>query len=247
LNTSANFAGSVASVSDKHEVSPLNGQADHVRELLEVIEAGYGRSQRSLAKHLGIALGLTNSLLKQTARRGWVRTVRVKPNRVAYLITQAGMAERVRMSRDYVARSARFYASARDHLADALGAASEGWPGPAPMRVVFYGAGEIGEIAYVCLQATNLRLVGAVDETRTGLFFGLPVRRPNDLSGCQLAGVPFDRLVVTALDDVTGIEPALQSAAVPSEVVFWLRDWRWASQSSVTDHAQAAIHTPGHE
>jgi hypothetical protein len=225
----------------------LNGQSDHVRELLEVIEAGNGRSQRSLAKRLGIALGLTNSLLKQTARRGWVRTVRVKPNRVTYLITQAGTVERARRSRDYVARSARFYASARDRLADALGAASEGWPRSAPMRVVFYGVGEIGEIAYVCLQATPLRLVGAVDENRSGLFFGLPVRRPDDFSGCQLAGVPFDRLVVTELDDVTGIEQALQSAAVPSEVVFWLRDWRWATQSSATDHSQSAVHAPCNE
>jgi hypothetical protein len=212
-------------------VSPLTGQSDHLRELLEMIESGGGRSQRSLARHLGIALGLTNLLLKRTARWGWTRTIQVKPNRVAYLITPAGLAEKARMSRDHVARSARLYASVRDRLSDALAVVSGGWTRPAPVRVVFFGVGEIAEIAYVCLQATNLTLVGVVDEVRTRPFFGLPVRRPHDFAGCQLAGIPFDRLVVTELDDVSGIEQALQSAAVPSEVVFWLRDWRWASPS----------------
>lgn len=208
----------------------MNNHADYFRILLEEIEAGNGRSQRSLAKQLGIALGLTNLLLRQIIRRGWIRMVQIKPNRVVYLITPAGLAEKAQMSRDYLVYSARFYVSARDRLLEAFGALSEAWPTQdTPCRVAFYGAGEIAEIGYVCLHSTDLTLVGVVDETRGTPFFGLPVRRPHDLAKNQLAGVPFDRLVVMVLDNLADVERTLEVAAVPREAVFWLRDWRWAN------------------
>ena len=208
----------------------MTGHTDYFRILLEEIEAGNGRSQRSLAKQLGIALGLTNLLLKQIIRRGWIRMVQIKPNRVAYLITPAGMAEKAQMSRDYLAYSARFYAAARDRLLEVFHAVSLEWPdGQPPCRVAFYGAGEIAEIGYVCLHSTNLSLVGVVDENRQSPFFGLPVRRPAELGRAELAGVPFDRLIVLALDGGAEIERTLQDAAVPPGAVFWLRDWRWVN------------------
>jgi hypothetical protein len=206
----------------------MTSHENHFRKLLEEIEAGHGRSQRSLASQLGIALGLTNLLLKQVLRKGWIRIVQIRPNRVAYLITPTGMAEKAQMSRDYLRHSARSYASARDRLLDALSGVSAAWPdhGP-PCRVAFYGAGEIAEIGYVCLQSTRLTLVGVVDETRTTPFFGLPVRRPHELEAQSLAGIPFDRLMVMDLDSLEAVERALETAGVPADAVFWLRDWRW--------------------
>jgi DNA-binding MarR family transcriptional regulator len=56
-------------------------------------------SQRSLAKVLGIAIGLTSLIVKRLVRKGWVRVIHIKPNRVRYLITPAGIAEKTRMSR----------------------------------------------------------------------------------------------------------------------------------------------------
>lgn len=208
----------------------MTSHTDYFRLLLEEIEAGNGQSQRSLAKQLGIALGLTNLLLKQIVRKGWIRMVQVKPNRVVYLITPAGMTEKAQMTRDYLVRSARSYASARDRLLEVLTAVSSEWDQPTPCRVVFYGAGEIAEIAYICLQSTNIQLMGVVDATRTAPFLGLPVHRPEDLSRMSLAEVPFDRLIVIALDDLPRVERTLSEAAVPAQAVFWLRDWRWANR-----------------
>jgi hypothetical protein len=150
-----------------------------------------------------------------------------------YLITPAGMAEKAQMSRDYLLYSARFYVSARDRLLDAFCALSEQRPAKdRPCRVAFYGAGEIAEIGYVCLHSTNLTLVGVLDEARTAPFFGFPVLRPHDLSKREISGVPFDRLVVMSLDNLAGVERALEAAAVPADAVFWLRDWRWPSPSA---------------
>jgi hypothetical protein len=82
-------------VTDRHEVSrrpPII--RDSTFELLSEIEAQPDQSQRSLALHLGIALGLTNSLVRGLIRRGWVRAVNIKPHRVRYLLTPAGVAEK---------------------------------------------------------------------------------------------------------------------------------------------------------
>lgn len=219
----------------------MTSHEDYFRLLLEEIEAGHGRSQRSLAQRLGIALGLTNLLLKQVVHKGWIKMVHIKPNRVAYLITPAGMAEKAQMSRDYLMYSARFYVSARDRLLDAFYALSQEWPAhSAPCRVVFYGGGEIAEIGYVCLQSTNLTLVGVVDETREAPFFGLPVRRPQDLAGSALAEVPFDRLIVMGLDNLEVVERTLRAAAVPPAAIFWLRDWRWVNPVAVRRNSDRA-------
>lgn len=206
----------------------MTSHENHCRKLLEEIEAGHGRSQRSLASQVGIALGLTNLLLKQVLRKGWIRIVKIRPNRVAYLITPTGMAEKAQMAREHLRHSAQSYASARDRLLDALSGVSAAWPDKSPpCRVAFYGAGEIAEIGYVCLQSTRLTLVGVVDETRTTPFFGLPVRRPHELAAQRLADIPFDRLMVMDLDNLEAVERALERAGVPEDAVFWLRDWRW--------------------
>ena len=219
----------------------MTGHTDYFRILLEEIEAGNGRSQRSLAKQLGIALGLTNLLLKQIIRRGWIRMVQVKPNRVVYLITPAGMAEKAQMSRDYLVYSARFYASARDRLLGVFNAVSREWPlAGQTCRVVFYGAGEIAEIGYVCLQSTNLRLVGVVDDRREAPFFGLPIHRSRQLGRADLAGIGFDRLIVMSLDDLTSVSGTIETVGVPESSVFWLRDWRWVNPAVATQNAELA-------
>lgn len=205
----------------------LTSHEDHFHKLLEEIEAGQGRSQRTLARELGIALGLTNLLLRQIVRKGWIKMVHIKRNRVAYLITPAGLAEKARMSRNFLRKSARTYATARDLLLDAFCGLAETRPAHGrPCRLAFYGAGEIAEIGYVCLQSTRLNLVGVVDATRTEPFFGFPIRRLEDLAGCQLAGVRFDRLVIMDLDNPVAVERAVAKAGVPAEAVFWLADWR---------------------
>jgi hypothetical protein len=71
-------------VIDGHGVSSDVARDDYVRRILAEVEAGRGVSQRSLARSAGIALGLTNLVLRNLVRKGWVRITRVKANRVKY-------------------------------------------------------------------------------------------------------------------------------------------------------------------
>lgn len=195
----------------------------HVHGILTEIESGPRVSQRSMASSLGIALGLTNLLVRKVVHKGWVRAVRIQPNRVRYLLTPAGLAEKARMSSKFLHNSVRFYASARDRVRERLTEAAcqaQSLTAGSP-RIVFFGADEVAEIAYVCMQETPLTLVGVIGAGRQ-TFFGIPVRPVSDLDGTTLAGVAFDLIVVASFVDREHIRAVVAERGVSAARIFWL-------------------------
>lgn len=182
-------------------------------KLLSAIERDPLASQRALATKLELSLGSTNGLLRSVVRKGWVRAV-LRPNvRVRYVVTRSGAAEKARVSRAYFDSAMRAYEEVRERILGALRAISAEWgeelaapvaTGETSPRkpVVFYAAGRVAEIGYICLPETDLELVGVVDDERTGSFFGFPILRSEYLRDGMLAGCPFGRLVVMAFTDV---------------------------------------------
>lgn len=207
----------------------VNPHGRHMRGILLEIEAGHAVSQRRLAHRLGIALGLTNLLLRRVIAKGWVKVVHIQPNRVRYLLTPAGIAAKVRLTREYLEGTLQFYADARERVSERFTELSAGLDGsgeheterPASKRIVFYGAGEIAEIGYVSLQETDLQLVGVVDGARAKPFFGLPIHPPDHLTADSLDGCSFDRIVVMSFE-TKGIVADLESRGIASERVFWI-------------------------
>lgn len=205
----------------------MTSHEQYTHRILTELEAGSGISQRSLSRSVGIALGLTNLLIRRVVSKGWVRVIHIKPNRVKYLLTPTGIAEKARMSRDALHNSMRFYAEARDRIherftqlsAECASAASA----DGGKRIVFFGAGEVAEIAYVCLQGTDLTLVGVVDDRKSDhAFFGVPICQSAGLAGDCLNGVRYDRLVVMSFAETEKIRAQLDALAIPSDRVFWI-------------------------
>jgi DNA-binding MarR family transcriptional regulator len=197
----------------------------HIREMLDVIERDPTVSQRSLASSLGIALGLANLLLKRVVVKGWVRTVRVRPNRVRYLLTPAGIAEKARMSRAYLQYSVRFYGYARDRIRESFATLSSQWLDgrtDEAKPIVFFGTSEVAEIGYVCLQETDLQLVGVIDDRGRRRFFDVPVHPEADLRADGINGCAFGRLVVMSFSDLDQIRLTLARAEFPDHKVFWI-------------------------
>lgn len=212
-------------VTDGHEVSP-NSLETHTRRILAEIETRRQVTQRTLAKELGIALGLTNSLIRRVVSKGWVKVVNIKANRVSYLITPAGLAEKARITKAYFDNTARLYSETRDRIRESFDLLSASWNGNGTpggeKRIVFYGAGEVAEIGFISLQGTDLRLVGVVDDVRQTPFFDFPIHRPEDLRSTELGGVPFDCLVVMSFRKARQIRLKLEAIGFPPERVFWL-------------------------
>lgn len=212
------------SLDRESNVSLVHPHENHTLRILDACESGHQISQRSLASELGIALGLTNLLVKRLVRKGWVRVIQIKPNRVRYLITPTGIAEKTRMSRAYFDGSVQFYRQTRDCIQRRFSDLSASWPEAASTRkrIAFYGAGEVAEIGYVCLSETDLQLIGVVDAARSRPFFGHQVFPTCDPGGLTIGGEPFDRLVVMAFGEVERLRAETLALDLPADRVFWL-------------------------
>jgi hypothetical protein len=197
----------------------------HEQQILDLLGEGRLVTQRSLSSDLGIALGLTNLLMRRLVTKGWVRIKHVSPRRMRYLITPAGLAAKAQLTRQYFLSRLGFYRDCRRHVRDRFLELTEELRGrneTSPMGIVFFGAGEVAEVAYVCLQETPLHLLGVIDENRSGGFFHVAVHSLADLAGGALAGQPFSKLVVMPTDDESETRRALAARDVPSELIFWL-------------------------
>lgn len=77
-------------------------------QLLKLIERSPGLSQRELSRELGVSLGKTHYLLRALVEKGLVKASNFRRNdnklAYAYLLTTAGMGEKIRMTRDYLRR-----------------------------------------------------------------------------------------------------------------------------------------------
>jgi DNA-binding MarR family transcriptional regulator len=195
------------------------------RQILDHLAGNRRVTQRALASDLGIALGLTNLLMRRLVRKGWVRIRPVSARRMMYLITPAGLTAKADLTRQYFLDSLDFYRETRERMRERLGAISarlEAAGEPSPRRVAFYGAGDVAEVAYVCLAEAGLELVGVVDDGVPAPFFHSRAHPASALAGETLAGETFAGLIVMPLCDEPRVRASLAERDVPPASVFWL-------------------------
>jgi DNA-binding Lrp family transcriptional regulator len=185
--------------------------------LLNAISEGTHVTQRDLSRRLGVALGLTNLYLKRLASRGLIKIISIRPNRLQYLLTPKGIAEKSRLTYSYVSYSLRMYREARESLRMAL----EDLALDGHKRIAFFGVGEAAEVAYLCLKENGLELSAVFDHSGGQQFLGFPVRGVEELNPDD-----FDRIVITAWGSLLGTEARVNELlrlGVPQEKVVTLR------------------------
>lgn len=196
-------------------------------QILSEIEGSHALSQRSLASRLGIALGMTNLLVNRLVRKGWVRVSRVRPNRLAYFLTPKGIAEKAAMSQAYFQDSVRFYASARERVGRQLANLSAEWPAGRRVAgrksIVFLGTGEVTEIAYICLQETDLQLTGVIDFQGRSRFFGVPVHAAATLNAENIRTVVATGGFIVAFSDTEATRGFLERTGWSGVDVLWIQ------------------------
>jgi len=127
-------------------------------DLLEAIEHGEDHTQRTLASKLGIALGLTNALVKRCVKKGLLKVSEVPAKRFAYYLTPKGFREKSRLTAEYLSMSLGFFRSARADYAEVLAyCESREWK-----KVVFFGASELTEIASLAVPDVAVEPVAVV-------------------------------------------------------------------------------------
>ena len=194
---------------------------DRTLRILREIHTGQALTQRSLAQSLGIALGLTNSLVRRLVRKGYVRVTGVPPTRIRYFLTPRGMAELTRRAADSMDNTLHLYTATRDRIREQLTALQALAVGENGTRVIFYGAGEVAEIAYITLAGSRLKLVGVIDDVKVGeRFFDFEIQAPDAL--VDGTAPEHDVIVVTTFKKRGDISNRLDALRVPPSRVFQL-------------------------
>jgi ribosomal protein S25 len=195
------------------QVKAMDFEAHRDLRLLEAVHEDSRVTQRGMAKKLGIALGLANIYLKRMIHKGYIKCVNVQPNRISYLITPRGVAEKARLTYEFMDYSLHLYGEVRQHLREAMqDCAAEG------KRVAIYGSGEAAELAYLSLKESGMEPVAIFDQDGGREFLGMPVRPIADH-----ASIEYDLMIVATLDRSGQHFADLQNVGVPREKQFPLR------------------------
>lgn len=199
--------------SDFHSRRRVDIQGQRDLKLLTEVERNPCATQRSLAKNLGVALGLTNLYIKRLARKGYIKVTTIPSHRIKYLLTPRGISEKSRLTYEYMQYSLSYYRHMRKRFRDTLGRLAEA----GVKRIVMYGSGELAELGYLSAQELDFVLLGFVEEQGRGTFLShrvFPIE--------SLAGLDFDAVVIGDLQGMSTIRERLSRAGVPGNKIVHL-------------------------
>ena len=161
-------------------------------KLLDELTRGSAISQRALADNLGIALGLVNAYIKRLGKKGYIKITNLPRNRIKYIVTPKGFAEKAKLTYDYLHHSLTYFKEIRkkvEHAYTVMMASGV-------RNVLLWGDGEIAELCYISARGLPINIVGVIGEKdiENG-FFGHHV-----YSVDTAQSVEYDAVLVSSLD-----------------------------------------------
>ena len=180
-------------------------------KILEKVDNDRTPSQRDLARDLNISLGLVNSFIKRLAKKGYFEIGHLPKNRVRYILTPRGVAEKSRLNYEYIQNSVKIYKDARQKLRELYTEMET----QGVRCIVFYGAGDLAEIAYLSLQQSCIELVAVVDDGRVGQnFMQFTVIHPD-----RIGTLWFDKILIATLNSTVSITKKLANMGISTSCV----------------------------
>ncbi|MEQ8505291.1 MAG: winged helix-turn-helix transcriptional regulator [Rhodospirillales bacterium] len=214
----------------KYDAQNQSHMVETTLDLLDAVAENESASQRGLADRIGVALGLTNAVLKRCVKKGLLKVRQAPARRYAYYLTPQGFAEKSRLTAEYLGYSLRFYRSAREEYSELFRYChTRGWN-----RVALIGATDLAEIATLGTADHNITLVGVLDPERNdSVFCNFPVLR-------SLNEIPADQrpqaVILTDITDPQGSFDRL-SGIMPAERILAPRMLRVLTGYGLTEKA----------
>ena len=198
--------------SDHEHQEPADAPTYRELRLLSEVAENPEVTQRELSRRVGIALGLTNVLLRQLMQKGYIRATQAGWKRWLYNLTPDGFSHKIRLTVAYIHRFLNHYQQVREALRQQL----------IPLalheesRIAIYGTGEFAELVYLGLKEYSIEEIdvyGAADG-HNGRFLGIPIRNVGTLEPGE-----YDRIVIASLGDSDRISEMLQQQCVGQQKV----------------------------
>jgi DNA-binding MarR family transcriptional regulator len=165
----------------------------NILRLMREIDRDGNSSQRELSRRLNISLGLVNTFLKRLVKKGYFKVKTMPRNRVKYFLTPSGLARKSRLTLEFLQYSLHFYDDIKGLILNIYNTMER----KNVRRVLFFGAGEVAELAYLYLQQTTIHLSGIIDDQRKGeIFFRY------EIGGSEkLLDLSWDMILITSLEN----------------------------------------------
>jgi DNA-binding MarR family transcriptional regulator len=119
-------------------------------EILSHIEENPDITQADLATRLGVAVGSVNWYIKRLINKGHIKVTQMQRRRLRYLLTPKGIAEKTRLTKEFMRASLHWYRVTRESSKQFLDELKQaGYD-----TVCIEGDGDLAEIVYLsCLEA----------------------------------------------------------------------------------------------
>jgi len=181
----------------------------HVLRLLGEIDRNGSSSQRELSQRLNLSVGLVNTFLKRLANKGYFKVKTLPKNRLKYFLTPEGLSRKSKLTAEYLRYSINFYKDIKNLLLNKY----QEMESNQVRNILFFGAGEVAELAYLYLQLTSLHLVGIIDEQKKGKnFFGYSIAGVDRINQSD-----WERILLTRLEGTEEAIEALIKAGIHHE------------------------------
>lgn len=160
-------------------------------EILKHVEATPRLNNRMAAVKLGCSVKLAHELLKKMVDRGFLHVKKFHSRRWDYFLTPHGIAEKARLTYEFLEFSMQFYHEARKLSSQICrNLAKSG-----KKTVAFLGTGDLAEIVYLGVKEWNLELVEVYNENTKTAFLGHQV-----LPGKELRKSNADAIIICLYD-----------------------------------------------
>jgi predicted transcriptional regulator len=150
----------------------LNQHSLYELDILKQVEKESQLTNRKVAGKLGVSLKLAHEVLKRMVGKGLLHVKVVNSRRWDYFLTPHGIAEKTRLTMEFLDFSMHFYREARRRSSQVCRDLAEA----GYREVRFLGAGDLAEIVYLGVQEWGLQLTQVYADTEKSTFMTLPVQ-----------------------------------------------------------------------
>jgi len=184
----------------------------HELQILEEVVETPEITQRQLSVKIGIALGLTNVLLRNVIQKGHVRVSQASWKRRIYSLTPEGLARKLQLTVAYIDRVLNHYHNVRHTLREEM----ETLAVNEESRVAIMGTGEFAELVFLGLREIGIEDIEMFSSTSSvgGRFLGMPVQ---DVTA--IIPEKYDRILVAVLENSKGSSGKLLDLGAPPDKV----------------------------
>ena len=198
--------------SENEQENPLDSPVYRDLRLMSEVDETPEVNQRQLSLRLGIALGLTNVLLKNLVQKGYVRVSNASWKRRLYNLTPEGLAHKLRLTTGYISRVLDHYQNVRQTLREQM----EGLEVNQESRIAVCGTSEFAELVYLGLKEIGIEEItfcsngNAVGER----FLGVSVEDVMNINFND-----YDKVVIAELQGCEALSQILWDLGVPEQKI----------------------------